>query len=979
MRRLGSLLIFLLSLSIVLTACGGGGGGGGTTGGGGGGTTTSSVKISGLVGSGTSGSSTTVAGLKKQQTSNVNPVESAKVEIKSYDASGNLIDSAQTATLSNTGGFNASVKTISTGGYITISAVKGGFTRYEKTFTYKTLDDLKNLDIIAEIDPVLTKVVSVFQNWTEPASLEDDTLSIAVVGDRRGRRQIVSGSEIKSATASGGEVIWQLDVSKSLLKQQGTSSLKVEINNYDPSKPSDARRFPSETDVNDIKLVSTGFDFIDIRDDKGNPLKLSSSSLRTAALPQYRVARQISNCSLITCDENTGKDGVQVGFYMVKNGKWNKLGEATLYTSLNSDAGEFDLNDTCTDTTRPYAVVTQADLDFEYNWWNLDYPMGFACGGIKEGCIAGIVNAVKQDSSKEPVKGLYLSLSALTGTGTNFMGATSSGYTKNDGSYKIDFSYTGSLSNPVTTLSYTDPFTWMWSSKDYNKLLDSNKDNKGCYVLDIDIADPYACEVKGKVLKPNGTPAANRLVHVEQTGTWYGERWKRTNDNGEYDIKVLCETEYTLRVGDPKDALAFNVNGTSDTTGSNPGGVAYKEVADSDSLVTMADLKPENQKPTVYAYAWNTSVKEGNVVQLYSWASDPDEDPLTYSWTKTCGTFDNSAAQNPKWTAPTGITTDPTTCDLTVTVNDGQGGSDTKAVSIEVAALENRAPVITSLLVPRSVKAGVPKTLYVSAYDPDGDAIDSYIWSDSCGGIFDTTTSSREPKWTATTPGDCTITVTVTDKPSVKAPKSASDSSTTTVYSNRAPVITNITASPYPLSNVPKKKSTTLYPSAYDPDGDTLSYNWTKTCGEFDNAGVQNPKWTAPDTEATCNLTLTVTDSSGASDTETKTIQAVNTPPVIIAFNVPDTAKLGDTVTLSATATDADGDTLTYTWFIGGIQVGTGPSYTWSPVEQGTYSVEVKVSDGVSIASQSKNVVISGETSVDIIIQYLFKSKKGGK
>jgi uncharacterized protein YfaS (alpha-2-macroglobulin family) len=102
-------------------------------------------------------------------------------------------------------------------------------------------------------------------------------------------------------------------------------------------------------------------------------------------------------------------------------------------------------------------------------------------------------------------------------------------------------------------------------------------------------------------------------------------------------------------------------------------------------------------------------------------------------------------------------------------------------------------------------------------------------------------------------------------------------------------------------------------------------------------------------------------------------IEVVDTPPVINTFNVPDTARVGDTLTLYVTATDPDGDPLTYTWYVNGTQIGTGSSVTWSPIEQGTYLVEVKVSDGTNPpVSQSKNVVVSGSTSVDIGINSLF-------
>ncbi len=84
--------------------------------------------------------------------------------------------------------------------------------------------------------------------------------------------------------------------------------------------------------------------------------------------------------------------------------------------------------------------------------------------------------------------------------------------------------------------------------------------------------------------------------------------------------------------------------------------------------------------------------------------------------------------------------------------------------------------------------------------------------------------------------------------------------------------------------------------------------------------------------------------------------QQPQTPPLAAAarafsFDVGDVhaAAPGETVTLTAGATDGDGDALTYRWFatVGEIVGQPGPTAQWkAPQQPGTYDVEVLVSDG---------------------------------
>ena len=102
-----------------------------------------------------------------------------------------------------------------------------------------------------------------------------------------------------------------------------------------------------------------------------------------------------------------------------------------------------------------------------------------------------------------------------------------------------------------------------------------------------------------------------------------------------------------------------------------------------------------------------------------------------------------------------------------------------------------------------------------------------------------------------------------------------------------------------------------------DPDGDTLSYSWTKVSGPavtLSSTTASQPTFTAPSALSTLQFRLTVTDSRGASDTDDVTIR-VTSPPVANAGS-GQTVASGAVVTLDGSgSSDPDtGDTLSYLW-----------------------------------------------------------------
>jgi len=166
---------------------------------------------------------------------------------------------------------------------------------------------------------------------------------------------------------------------------------------------------------------------------------------------------------------------------------------------------------------------------------------------------------------------------------------------------------------------------------------------------------------------------------------------------------------------------------------------------------------PVNHPPTVSCTEDKSMVYQdsGDVVMVTCTASDPDNDPLTWTWSSTCGKVDGSGP-NVRWLSagvPVG------SCTITAKVDDGRGGSANSSVSVSVQAKPHRPPTITCSADRSSVFAGEKVHITTNAVSPDGDPL-TYTWRANAGQVvgngaavdFDTT---------GLAPGNYTVTVRV--------------------------------------------------------------------------------------------------------------------------------------------------------------------------------------------------------------------------
>jgi hypothetical protein len=876
-------LVAVLATTALLSACSSGGGGGGAAAP----AADQSVSVSGAVVA--SAGPASAASASKQAVTQ--PQEGAKITIKSYDKSGVLKETIETVS-GTSGGFATSVTALGGGGVINVKAESNNAVAFEKSFTYTTAAELSaGLQVAATLDAVTTRVIPVPTSATNPvlgfdkAAANTDMLSIAVVTDAKGRKSIVSNSQIQAAKAAGSEVTWQIDVNKGFLKAAGSTELTVKAQNYNPANSDDMTRFPSDSTDTGDKLISASFDFIDIKDQDGKALsipKASAKEIRKSAQMAYAVRKMIPDCGLILKDEDATTPGVQIGFYFMRNGKWNKLGMATLYDdtgNATTDATLHTLN-SCTSSKRPYAVLTDKDvskdIDFDLKWFNFDYV---AFGDIKTACVEGKVNLKKaSDASLVGYGGVNLYLNTLeqgspAARVTGFQ--SSSGYTKNDGSYKMDFSYSSTtLSSPTATIGYYDSGTGQQSS--FTAAL-SAKNAAGCYTIADKVIEEPACTVSGKVLKVDGTtPASDRWVSVYQALTYTGNRGAQTNATGAYSLPVFCGVDYKLEVDGT--AKNFNVNSV----------VGSDESSDASNAVVMKDIVKANNAPRAYINADSRSMAVSNSTNLYGYAYDPDGDAVTYAWSDNCGgTFGSAITASTTWKAPA---TAPANnlCTLTLVATDSVKASGTATAEIYISTSGNRPPIIANLFVPRFATSGsTGNALSAYAYDVKGLPL-SYAWTASCGTLTNNTATPQNPTWAApvvATQTDCTVTATVTNSDSSVTPAttlSSTKSAIITVNPNKPPSITSFFAP----ASATMGSVNALSASAFDVNYDALSWGLTIVSGGGTLSGTCSGtvaagsgylsstgcSYTAPSTAGNVVLRFSVSDSINPAVTSDKTI-----------------------------------------------------------------------------------------------------------
>jgi PKD repeat protein len=358
-----------------------------------------------------------------------------------------------------------------------------------------------------------------------------------------------------------------------------------------------------------------------------------------------------------------------------------------------------------------------------------------------------------------------------------------------------------------------------------------------------------------------------------------------------------------------------------------------------------------NRAPVLGAIG-NKPVNENSLLTIGVTASDADGDTITYSVSglPSGATF---ASQTFNWTPSY---QQANTYQVTFIASDGSE-QDSETITITVNNV-NRAPVLGAIG-NKSVYMGNNLTFAVSANDPDGDAVTYSVEGLPSGAVF----ANQSFSWTPSYQQANTYQVTF-----IASDGQAQDSKTVTITVNNVnqpPVLAAIGS-----KSVSENSALSFSVSATDADGDTIAYSAQNlpTGASFSS---QTFSWTPGYEQAgTYQVTFIASDGSGQ-DSETITITAnnVNRAPVLGAVGNKSVNE-NSLLTVGVTASDADGDTITYS--VNGLPSGAtfaSQTFNWTPSYQqaNTYQVTFIASDGSEQDSETITITVNNVNRAPVL------------
>ena len=349
------------------------------------------------------------------------------------------------------------------------------------------------------------------------------------------------------------------------------------------------------------------------------------------------------------------------------------------------------------------------------------------------------------------------------------------------------------------------------------------------------------------------------------------------------------------------------------------------------SRVVIA-LTSTNQVP-VLADIGDQTVAEGRTLTVLLVGSDADGDALTYavegapagsSLSGSTFTWEPSHTQAGEYS-------------VSFTVADEHGGVAQETITITVGET-NQAPTLEAIG-DQTVAEGNLLTIPLVGSDADGDALTYAVEGPPAGATLSGSTFIWEPSHAQA--GRYSVTFTVADEYGGVARETII---ITVDETNQAPELADVGN-----QNADVDKVLTIILEGTDVDGDDLTYSVE---GEPIGASLagQTFSWKPSSAQVgTYQVTFTVADGRGGSDSQNVTINVEGNQIPELASIGPHIAEEGSALTIILEGSDEDGDALTYS--VEGEPTGASlleQTFSWTPSysQSGEYEVTFTVEDG---------------------------------
>lgn len=324
-----------------------------------------------------------------------------------------------------------------------------------------------------------------------------------------------------------------------------------------------------------------------------------------------------------------------------------------------------------------------------------------------------------------------------------------------------------------------------------------------------------------------------------------------------------------------------------------------------------------NRSPKANA-GTDQTVRLPDILQLQGTGTDPDNDTLTFNWTKL-SSVDNSVIVSPRTASTPVRNLAPGRYQYRLTVADNHGASDTSEVTVTVVATQQPRPPVAN--------AGPDATIYLpqnktsltgSVTDAEG-APFTYNWIKSSGKAAQIVSRSEAvTEVEGLTEGTYIFLLTVTNRYRL--------SDTDQVKITVAPAVNHlptVNAGPDKQITLPQN-SVEVSGSASDADNDRIAFKWRYKSdpSNFQIRSIDSPTTIIDNlTEGSYIFILEATD--GRSHPVADSVMVTVNPPNIasnslpVAFAGPDTTldlSKNSSIILQGSGVDSDGSIVSYQW-----------------------------------------------------------------
>jgi hypothetical protein len=455
------------------------------------------------------------------------------------------------------------------------------------------------------------------------------------------------------------------------------------------------------------------------------------------------------------------------------------------------------------------------------------------------------------------------------------------------------------------------------------------------YVVQVEAEDPYG------TAGPMSDPSEEIIVYLNGSAA-------DTDGDG---MSNVWEVSYGLNPYNPADGSGDpDSDGLTNSAECLAGTVPTDADSDNDGILDGAEvlhgqnpLNPGDNVPV--ANGGPDRQLDPTVVTLDgSASSDPNGDPLAYSWTQVRG--DAVQLSGPTSVRPSFIGRKWGEYSFRLVVSDGRVNSAPDEVSITMRNVQPTADAGADQV----VDAGAQIVLDAAgSQDPNGDAL-TFNWSQVEGPpVALSGATSQRASFVPSAAGVCGFQLVASDGVNASSP----DQVQVTVNAlNQVP-----TAQAGADQTVRVNDQVTLDGSAStDPDADALQYSWTQVGGPetvlLESASTAQP-WFVPGLAGAYRFQLVVNDGkvASAADEVTVTAQAENHPPVAVILGVAP-VDVGDRVVLNGEGSyDPDGDPLTFEWTqtegaLAALEDADAQSAAFYAISEGVLKFQLVVRDG---------------------------------